>query len=137
MATENHETSLIKVLIIDDSRSSRMMVKNCLKGVAGFEFEIEEGDSGNVAYEKCKFGLHDLILMDIHMPVMDGYQATKLIRAWERTKSRPETPIIAVTAMDPTQAATKTKQKPPGGDKIRREQSAGVAAGASKPWMKK
>jgi CheY-like chemotaxis protein len=109
MATENHETSLIKVLIIDDSRSSRMMVKNCLKGVAGFEFEIEEGDSGNVAYEKCKFGLHDLILMDIHMPVMDGYQATKLIRAWERTKSRPETPIIAVTAMDPTQAATKTK----------------------------
>jgi len=87
-----------------------MMVKNCLKGVAGFEFEIEEGDSGNVAYEKCKPGLHDLVLMDIHMPGMDGYQATKLIRAWERTKGRPEMPIIAVTAMDPSQAATKTKE---------------------------
>jgi CheY-like chemotaxis protein len=109
MATESNGNSLIKILIIDDSRSSRMMVKNCLKGVAGFEFEIEEGDSGNVAYEKCKPGLHDLVLMDIHMPGMDGYEATKLIRAWERTKGRPEMPIIAVTAMDPGQAATKTK----------------------------
>ena len=109
MTTDNTGNSLIKILIIDDSRSSRMMVKNCLKGVAGFEFEIEEGDSGNVAFEKSKPGLHDLVLMDIHMPGMDGYEATKLIRAWERTKGRPEMPIIAVTAMDPGQAATKTK----------------------------
>ena len=43
------------------------------------------------------------------MPGMDGYEATKLIRAWERTKGRPAMPIIAVTAMDPAQAATKTK----------------------------
>jgi len=109
MNTENTGTSLVKILIIDDSRSSRMMVKNCLKGVTGFEFEIEEGDSGSIAFEKSKPGLHDLVLMDIHMPGMDGYEATKLIRAWERTKGRPEMPIIAVTAMDPVQAATKTK----------------------------
>jgi len=109
MDTANANTSLIKILIIDDSRSSRMMVKNCLKGVTGFEFEIEEGDSGTVAFEKSKPGLHDLVLMDIHMPGMDGYEATKLIRAWERTKGRPPMPIIAVTAMDPAQAATKTK----------------------------
>jgi CheY-like chemotaxis protein len=109
MDSTNSNKTLLKVLIIDDSRSSRMMVKNCLKGAAGFEFEIEEGDSGNVAYEKCKPGLHDLVLMDIHMPVMDGYEATKLIRAWERTKGRAPIPIIAVTAMDPAQAATKTK----------------------------
>ena len=109
MATDNSGTSLIKILIIDDSRSSRMMVKNCLKGVAGFEFEIDEGDSGNAAYEKCKPGLHDLVLMDIHRPGMDGYEATKLIRAWERSKGRTSMPIVAVTAMDPAQAATKTK----------------------------
>ena len=105
---ENTSKTLIKILIIDDSRSSRMMVKNCLKGVAGFEFEIEEGDSGSIAFEKSKPGLHDLVLMDIHMPGMDGYEAAKLIRAWERTKGRPPVPIIAVTAMDPAQAATKT-----------------------------
>lgn len=109
MDTENTEAGFIKILIVDDSRSSRMMVKNCLKGVAGFEFEIDEADSGDVAFEKCKPGLHDLVLMDIHMPGLDGYEATKLIRAWERTKGRPEMPIIAVTAMDPAQAATKTK----------------------------
>lgn len=109
MNTENTGNSLVKILIIDDSRSSRMMVKNCLKGVTGFEFEIEEGDSGSIAFEKSKPGLHDLVLMDIHMPGMDGYEATKLIRAWERSKGRPEMPIIAVTAMDPGQAATKTK----------------------------
>jgi len=105
----NTEKSLISILLVDDSRSSRMMIKNCLKGVTGFEFEIDEADSGNTAFEKCKPGLHNLVLMDIHMPGMDGYEATKLIRAWERSKGRPETPIIAVTAMDPAQAATKTK----------------------------
>jgi CheY-like chemotaxis protein len=101
--------ALLKILIVDDSRSSRMMVKNCLKGNTNFEFEIDEAESGDVAFEKCKPGLHDLVLMDIHMPGKDGYEATKLIRAWERTKGRPEMPIIAVTAMDPAQAATKTK----------------------------
>jgi CheY-like chemotaxis protein len=109
MDSADTNKSLLKILIIDDSRSSRMMVKNCLKSVAGLEFEIEEGDSGGVAFEKCKPGLHDLVLMDIHMPGMDGYEATKLIRAWERTKGRSPIPIIAVTAMDPAQAATKTK----------------------------
>lgn len=106
---ETGTKSLIKILITDDSRSSRMMVKNCLKGIVGIEFEIDEAEAGDVAFEKCKPGLHDLVLMDIHMPGMDGYEATKLIRAWERTKGRPEMPIIAVTAMDPAQAATKTK----------------------------
>jgi CheY-like chemotaxis protein len=86
-----------------------MMVKNCLKGVTGFEFEIDEADSGGVAFEKCKPGLHQLVLMDIHMPGMDGYEATRLIRAWERTKGRNPIPIISVTAMDPAQAAVKTK----------------------------
>jgi CheY-like chemotaxis protein len=109
METADSGKTLVRILIVDDSRSSRMMVKNCLKGVTGFEFEIDEGDSGNVAFEKCKPGLHDLVLMDIHMPGLDGYEATKLIRAWERTKGRPSMPIIAVTAMDPAQAATKTK----------------------------
>ena len=54
MNTDNNGTTLIKILIVDDSRSSRMMVKNCLKGVAGFEFEIEEGDRGPKAVNVIK-----------------------------------------------------------------------------------
>jgi CheY-like chemotaxis protein len=40
----------------------------------------------------------DLILMDIHMPVMDGYMATEQIRQWETHNNRPRLPIIALTA---------------------------------------
>jgi CheY-like chemotaxis protein len=106
----NDTRILVKILVVDDSRSSRMMVKNCLKGIPDFEFEIDEADCGSVAYEKCKPGIHQLVLMDIHMPVMDGYEATRLIRAWERIKGRNPIPIISVTAMDPAQAAIKTKE---------------------------
>src|SRR5271166_6070470 len=105
----NDNKTLVRILVVDDSRSSRMMVKNCLKSVTGLEFEIDEADSGSAAFEKCKPGLHQLVLMDIHMPGMDGYEATRLIRAWERTKGRNPIPIISVTAMDPAQAAVKTK----------------------------
>jgi len=43
-------------------------------------------------------GTYDLVLMDIQMPVMDGYEATKIIRAWEKEKQRYPTPILALTA---------------------------------------
>ncbi len=42
--------------------------------------------------------LPDLILMDIHMPVMDGYMATEQIRQWETHNNRPRLPIVALTA---------------------------------------
>ncbi|MES2581350.1 MAG: ATP-binding protein [Pseudomonadota bacterium] len=41
---------------------------------------------------------YDLVLMDVHMPVMDGYTATERIRQWEAAQGRPRMPIIALTA---------------------------------------
>jgi signal transduction histidine kinase/AmiR/NasT family two-component response regulator len=41
---------------------------------------------------------HDLVLMDVHMPVMDGYTATERIRQWETAQGEPRIPIIALTA---------------------------------------
>jgi CheY-like chemotaxis protein len=99
----------MKVLIVDDSRSSRLMVKTCLKGIEGFQFETDEAEDGEVAFEKAKPGRHNLIIMDIHMPNVDGYEATRMIRSWEKDMNRPAVPIVALTAMDPAQAQTKTK----------------------------
>jgi len=51
-----------------------------------------------VAVEKFCAGRYDLVLMDIQMPVMDGYTAVLTIRGWETEHRRPATPILALTA---------------------------------------
>jgi CheY-like chemotaxis protein len=48
--------------------------------------------------EKFRSGEYDVVLMDVQMPVMDGYTATRTIREWEREKGKRPTPILALTA---------------------------------------
>ncbi len=56
-------------------------------------------ENGIQAVEKIKSGKkYDLVLMDIQMPVMDGLEATRQIRAWESEQEHSKTPIIALTA---------------------------------------
>ena len=55
-------------------------------------------ENGAVAVEKFKSGNYDLVLMDVQMPVMDGYAATREIRKWEQEQGKKQTPIIALTA---------------------------------------
>jgi len=97
-----------------------MMVKACLDGI---ERRVEEAENGEIAVAKFTRGAYDLVLMDIHMPVLDGYGATGRIRQWEREKQRKPTPIIALTALDHQQAVTKTRE-------------AGCSACVSKPVKK-
>ncbi len=54
--------------------------------------------NGQEALEKFQQGFYDLILMDIQMSIMDGYQATREIRRWEESEGRKRTPILALTA---------------------------------------
>jgi CheY-like chemotaxis protein len=96
----------MKTLIVDDSRSSRVMVKSCLKELP---CEIDEAESGEIAINKFQIGQFDLVIMDIHMPNLDGYETTKRIRAMEIAEKSMRVPIIALTAMDPDQAVAKTK----------------------------
>ena len=51
-----------------------------------------------MAVEKFNAGTYDLVLMDMQMPVMDGYMATRKIRELEKEKGVSNTPIIALTA---------------------------------------
>ncbi len=86
-----------RVLLAEDNQLNQILSENILSNV-GFAVEIV-GD-GTDAVEKMKSepaGYYDVILMDIQMPQMDGYEATKQIRALD-DKEKATIPIVAVTA---------------------------------------
>src|ERR1700680_2156244 len=85
----------VRLLIVDDSESSRVMICDHLRQE---QFDYDEAENGAVAVEKAKSTPFDLILMDIKMPMMDGYEAMRRIRQLEETRGLARTPIIAFTA---------------------------------------
>lgn len=94
----NLETAIhsgIKVLVTDDSPDNRELIKVYLKK---FDCEIEEAENGQVALEKIQNKKYDVVLMDMQMPILDGYSATEKIRQFEQDSNRERTPIIALTA---------------------------------------
>jgi PAS domain S-box-containing protein len=79
------------ILLVEDNSLSRLVTQNMLEAL-GCTVEIVE--NGKQAVDLCTYNHYDLILMDIQMPVMDGVEATKLIRQG----NSKHTPIVAVTA---------------------------------------
>ena len=86
----------LKILVVEDTYFNQMLVVEILKKHIQ-NVEIEVAENGKIALEKVKQQSFDLILMDIKMPVMDGYEATKRIRKFEKVTER-NIPILAVTA---------------------------------------
>jgi len=97
----------LRILIVDDSTSSRLMIKASLDQIP--ERQVDQAENGEVAVNKFALDKYDLVLMDIHMPSVDGYEATRRIRQWERDNRRQPTPIIALTALDHAQASVRTR----------------------------
>ncbi|HEX8964779.1 MAG TPA: ATP-binding protein [Rhodocyclaceae bacterium] len=84
------------VLVVEDNLVNQKVVGAML---AKPGLDIDYVENGRLAVERvCAGGRFDLVLMDCQMPVMDGYAATRAIRAWESDGGRPRTPIIALTA---------------------------------------
>ncbi|HKO08045.1 MAG TPA: response regulator [Alphaproteobacteria bacterium] len=81
-----------RILVVEDTEDNRQILRDLLSA-AGFEMvEAEDGAAGVAAAERER---PDLILMDIQLPVMDGYEATRRIKANAELK---HIPIIAVTS---------------------------------------
>ena len=82
-----------RILVADDAPANRELVTALL---AGMGLAVEAVCDGSEALEAARSGSYDLILMDVHMPVMDGLAATRAIRAVGGPMAR--TPILALTA---------------------------------------
>ncbi len=89
------EAPSLRVLLAEDSEDNRLLIKTYLKQSPHC---LEMAENGEIAVEKFQQGEYDLVLMDMNMPVMDGYTATRTIRQWEAREGKPATPIIALTA---------------------------------------
>lgn len=91
---EFESLELVKILLVEDNDINRMYAANILKK---WDCQFDIAENGYIATEKLKKEPYDLILMDIQMPVMDGIEATKVIRQ-NFTSPKNKTPIIALTA---------------------------------------
>lgn len=84
-----------RVLIVEDDIINQKVAQNIL---SKWDVEIEVAENGKVALEKLQKEDFDIILMDLHMPEMNGYEATQAIRALNGDSGKDKTPIIALTA---------------------------------------
>jgi signal transduction histidine kinase/CheY-like chemotaxis protein/HPt (histidine-containing phosphotransfer) domain-containing protein len=85
----------LSILVIEDNEINQMIARKMLEK-RGHQVAVAENAERGIAL--WKNGAFDIVLMDLQMPVMDGIEATKIIRAYERDQMRNETPIVAVTA---------------------------------------
>lgn len=95
--TKALNASGLRVLLVEDNRLNMEISRDLLESDG---FTVEEAENGAVAVDKVKAapgGYYDLVLMDIQMPVMDGYAAARAIRVLP-DKGKAAVPIIAVTA---------------------------------------
>ena len=85
-----------RVLVVEDNVVNRMVIESMLTKLG---VSVTLAFDGQQAIDTLTQGdCPDLVLMDLHMPVMDGYDATEQIRQWERSNNRQRLPMIALTA---------------------------------------
>ncbi|MFZ5757220.1 MAG: response regulator [Pseudomonadota bacterium] len=85
----------LRILVVEDNNLSQKVIRGMLAKI-GVRSDVVS--NGQEALEAIQHQRYDLLLMDCEMPVMDGYEATRRIRAWETDNARRRTPIIALSA---------------------------------------
>ena len=84
-----------RVLLVEDNRVNQEVAIRLLQTFGIEPRVVLDGAQALAAIQEGRF---DLVLMDCQMPVMDGYEATRQVRAWEQQHGRVRTPIVAMTA---------------------------------------
>jgi two-component system sensor histidine kinase/response regulator len=96
----------MRILLVDDSEDNRFLVLALFRD---FPHKWQSAENGKEAFEFFKqaalepkgevgTGRFDIVLMDVQMPIWDGYAATRAIRAWEKEKGLTPTPLYALSA---------------------------------------
>ena len=93
------EPRRLRVLLVDDHAMVRRGLAAFLKAFDDLEL-AGEAAQGEEAMQRCAEVQPDVVLMDLEMPVMDGYEATRKLREIERTKNRKRLLIIAISSND-------------------------------------
>ena len=94
-STESREFVGAQILVADDSAVNREVV---IEALGRLKASVQTVENGAEAVNAVQNGQFDLVFMDCSMPVMDGFEATKTIRAIESKQCRRPTPIVAMTA---------------------------------------
>ncbi|MBF0539257.1 MAG: response regulator [Nitrospirae bacterium] len=82
----------VRILLVEDNAVNRLLAREILRKQG---YTVTEAVDGQKALDLLEGNRFDIILMDVHMPVMDGFEATKIIKATPRTRLIP---VIAMTA---------------------------------------
>ena len=84
-----------RILVAEDNGISTKVIRGMLNKL---DLKPDTVADGEQALAAIKAQHYDLVLMDCEMPVLDGFQATAQLRAWEARENRPRTPVVALTA---------------------------------------
>jgi len=92
----SQKTASVRLLVAEDGEDNRALLQHFLRGEP---VTVQFAENGQAAVDLLLGGADfDLILMDLDMPVMDGYAATRKIREWQASRGISPTPIIALSA---------------------------------------
>ncbi|MEO5350637.1 MAG: response regulator [Magnetococcus sp. YQC-3] len=84
-----------RILLVDDDNDGQLLIKTFLEGD---DYTLQVAEDGMVALDRMRQSTFDLVLMDVQLPVMDGYTVTRVWRRLEEQQGLPRLPIVALTA---------------------------------------
>ncbi len=110
------------ILLVDDSKASRMMIRLCMPPADQFGYELHEADGGKKCLELYRASPFSLVLLDLTMPEMDGFQTLEELRKFDSQarvvivtadiQSKAQEKVLALGALD-------VVAKPPTKDKMK------------------